>query len=292
MDKQPNLLTVDLEEWYVVEILQGRYAFEDWPGLTSTLVRNVRRLLAVFDSRHVHATWFVLGWCAERFPSLIDEIAERGHEIACHSFGHRRVDSMDEETFRRDTTRAIDAIVSATGLKPAGYRAPSWSINESCSWAFRVLSELGFKYDSSIFPIKHDLYGMPSAPRQMFKMTFEDGKTLWEVPAAPFRLLGFNLPMAGGGYLRHSPYWYTRMMIRLLNRQQLPAMVYMHPWELDPDPPAIEGLTSVQRFRTYGSTALLMHHLDNLLKDFEFMTVGDYVRQVSRRRIGFENSSH
>lgn len=290
MANQPNLLTVDLEEWYVVEILHGRYTFDDWPGLTSTLVRNVRRLLAVFDHHQIHATWFVLGFCAERFPSLIDEIAERGHEIACHSYSHKRVDSMDEEAFRRDTARAVEAIYNATGAKPLGYRAPSWSINEKSSWAFRVLSELGFQYDSSIFPIKHDLYGMPSAPRRMFKMSFDNGRSLWEVPSAPFRLLGFNLPMAGGGYLRHSPYWYTKMMIRLLNRQQLPAMVYMHPWELDPDPPQIEGLTSVQRFRTYGSTALFMQKLDNLLKDFEFVTVGEYVRRGSRRRIGFESS--
>ncbi|PWB67851.1 polysaccharide deacetylase family protein [candidate division GN15 bacterium] len=290
MARQPNLLTVDLEEWYVVEILQNRFSFEEWPGLNSTLQRNVRRLLTVFDQHQVRATWFVLGWCAERLPALIDEIAERGHEIACHSFAHKRVDSMSEELFRADTTRAIKAIENATGVKPRGYRAPSWSINENCSWAFRVLSELGFQYDSSIFPIKHDLYGMPSAPRRMFKMTFEDGRTLWEVPSVPFRLLGFNLPMAGGGYLRHSPYWYTKMMIRLLNGQNLPAMVYMHPWELDPEPPEIPGLTAVQRFRTYGSTALFLQKLDKLLRDFEFMSIGEYVNKYGRRRIGFEST--
>lgn len=290
MARQPNLLTVDLEEWYVVEILQDRFAFESWPDLNTTLVRNVRRLLAVFDRQQVRATWFVLGWCAERYPSLVDEIAERGHEIACHSYGHKRVDSMDEEAFRHDTTRAVEAIVNATGIRPRGYRAPSWSINESCSWAFRVLSDLGFQYDSSIFPIKHDLYGMPSAPRRMFRMTFDEGRTLWEVPSTPFRILGYNLPMAGGGYLRHSPYWYTKMMIRLLNKQKLPAMVYMHPWELDPEPPEIPGLTPVQRFRTYGSTALFMQKLDKLLRDFDFITVGEYVNQFGRRRIGFENS--
>lgn len=290
MSKQPNLLTVDLEEWYVVEILQGRFSFDQWPGLTSTLVRNVRRLLTVFDRKQVRATWFVLGWCAERFPVLIEEIADRGHEIACHSYAHKRIDSMDEETFRRDTTQAAEAIANATGVRPRGYRAPSWSINENCSWAFRVLCDLGFQYDSSIFPIKHDLYGMPSAPRRIFKMTFEDGCTLWEVPSATFRVLGFNLPMAGGGYLRHSPYWYTRMMIQQLNRQNLPAMVYMHPWELDPDPPEIPGLSAVQRFRTYGSTALFGQKLDKLLDDFDFITVGEYVSDFGRRRIGFENS--
>jgi polysaccharide deacetylase family protein (PEP-CTERM system associated) len=290
MSGQLNLLTVDLEEWYVVEILQGRYSFEDWPQLPSTLSRNVYRLLNLFERRQVRATWFVLGWCAERFPSLISEIADQGHEIACHSYRHLRVDKLDEEGFRADTQRAIDAIKSATGFRPRGYRAPSWSINERVSWAFQVLSDLGFEYDSSIFPIKHDIYGMPTAPRQLFKMSFKNGRQLWEVPSSTLRIFGYNLPMAGGGYLRHSPYWYSRMMIKQLNRRKLPAMVYLHPWELDPEPPRLDGLTPVQRFRTYGSTALFGSKLDKLLQDFEFTTVTDYVNAAGKRRIGFENA--
>jgi polysaccharide deacetylase family protein (PEP-CTERM system associated) len=289
MGNQANLLTVDLEEWYVVEILQDRYNFENWPDLPSTLTRNVRRLLSLFEHKRVHATWFVLGWCAERFPDLISEIADHGHELACHSYRHRRVDKMDEATFRQDTMKAVQKVFDATGIRVRGYRAPSWSINENVSWAFRVLAELGFDYDSSIFPIKHDIYGMPKAPRKMFKMTFDDGKTLWEVPSSTFRLLGFNLPMAGGGYLRHSPYWYTKSMIKLLNQQKIPAMIYVHPWELDPDPPRINGLSAAQKFRTYGSTALFAQKLDKLLSDFEFSSIGDYVAKMGKKRIGFEN---
>lgn len=292
MSKQVNLLTVDLEEWYVVEVLQSRFKVDDWPYLRSTVVENCRRLLHLFDSKGVTATWFVLGWVAEKHPHLIAEIADHGHEIGCHSYQHRRVDKLDAATFREDTQRAVDAILKACGCRSMGYRAPSWSLNASCKWAFKTLAELGFSYDSSIFPIKHDLYGMPDGPRQLFKMHFEDGQSLWEMPSSTFRLFGLNLPMAGGGYLRHSPYWYTRAMVKKLNAEHQPAMVYIHPWELDPHPPEIEGLTAVQRFRTYGSTALFGAKLERLLDDFEFTTISDYIRAHSRKPIGFERRDH
>ncbi|MFZ1685155.1 MAG: XrtA system polysaccharide deacetylase [Candidatus Zixiibacteriota bacterium] len=290
MSGQLNLLTVDLEEWYVVEALTARFGSDQWQGLESTVVRNTRVLLDLFEHKDVRATFFILGWCAERHPQLIAEIAERGHEVACHSYQHVRVDKLTPEAFREDTVRAIDAIVKACGVKPRGYRAPSWSINPSCSWAFRILAELGFDYDSSIFPIKHDIYGMPDAPRQLFRMSFDDGKQLWEFPCATFRIFGYNLPLAGGGYLRHSPYWYSAFMINRLNRQGMPAMVYIHPWEIDPEPPKIEGLTSVQKFRTYGSTDILGRKLYKLLSDYQFTTISDYVSRQIRKPIGFAHS--
>jgi polysaccharide deacetylase family protein (PEP-CTERM system associated) len=290
MAAQRNLLTVDLEEWFVVEALASRFSSDAWTSLDSTVVRNTRVLLDLFEHRDVRATFFVLGYVAEKHPQLIAEIADRGHEIGCHSYRHRRVDSLTPEEFREDTARAVDAISKACGVRPRGYRAPSWSINPSCSWAFRILADLGFDYDSSIFPIKHDLYGMPDAPRQLFRMSFEDGKQLWEFPCATFRIFGYNLPLAGGGYLRHSPYWYSRFMINRLNRQQMPAMVYIHPWEIDPEPPQIDGLTAVQRFRTYGSTSILSRKLYKLLSDYQFTTISDYVTQYVRKPIGFAHS--
>ena len=288
MGKHVNLLTVDLEEWYVVEILQRRFGYDDWPYLRSTVIENCRRLLHLFERQNVTATWFVLGWVAHKHPHLIAEIADHGHEIGCHSFQHRRVDKLDQATFREDTERAVDAIIKACGFRPMGYRAPSWSLNTGCKWAFKTLAELGFTYDSSIFPIKHDLYGMPDGPRHLFRMYFEDGSSLWEMPSSTFRLFGLNLPMAGGGYLRHSPYWYTRAMVSRLNAGHQPAMVYIHPWEMDPNPPEIEGLTPLQRFRTYGSTALFGHKLERLLNDFEFTTIADYIQTYGKKRIGFE----
>lgn len=290
MSRQVNLLTVDLEEWYVVEVLQGHIAFDDWPYLKSTVVTNTRRLLKMFNHHRVNATFFVLGWVAERHPHLVAEIVDNGHEVACHSFQHRRVDKLSPEAFRIDTERAMEAITRATGIRPRGYRAPSWSLNGSCTWAFRTLAELGFEYDSSIFPIKHDFYGMPEGPRQLFKMYFDNGLSLWEMPSSTFRILGLNLPMAGGGYLRHSPYWYTKRMVSHLNQQRQPAMVYIHPWELDPHPPGISGLSPIQRFRVYGSTSLFAQKLERLLADFEFSTITDYINAHGKKRIGFERA--
>lgn len=282
-----NLLTIDLEEWFAVEILSQRYTIDDWNDLPSTVESNVRRLLELFRRRNARATWFALGWIAARYPLLLQEIARDGHEIACHSYSHRRVDLMDQGTFRADTERAIEALEKATGERPAGYRAPSWSINARTAWAFETLADLGFVYDSSIFPIKHDIYGMPEGPRHAFKMTFDSGRELWELPASTFRLLGRNIPMAGGGFFRHSPYWYSRWLIRKLNRQGRPAVIYIHPWEFDPDPPHIDGLGSLQKLRSYGSTSILYYKFDRLLQDFSFITVGDFVRRHSKRRIGF-----
>ncbi|MGD8921628.1 MAG: DUF3473 domain-containing protein [Candidatus Zixiibacteriota bacterium] len=290
MDYYPNLLTVDLEEWFVIEALAQRYSFDDWSRLPSTVVPNTRRLLELFRRKNVRATWFVLGWSAERYPDLMRAIVDSGHEIACHSYRHRRVDLMDPETFRRDTEMATEKIATAVGFNPVGYRAPSWSINASVAWAFEILADLGYEYDSSIFPIKHDIYGMPEGPRSMFKMKFDNGKSLWEVPSSTYRLFGRNMPVSGGGYLRHSPYWYSRMMINRLNRRDLPVNIYIHPWELDPETPRIKGLSSLQRLRLYGSTKVFLHKLDRLLSDFEFTSISDFIKIATKRRIGFERS--
>lgn len=287
MDSEVNLLTVDLEEWFVVEALSERYNRDRWQEMPSTLVKNSLRLLELFRRHDVRATFFVLGYCAEMYPDLIAEIHANGHEIACHSYFHRRVDQLDPQEFRLDTRRAVNAIVKACGDRPIGYRAPSWSINDSVPWAFEILSELGFEYDSSIFPIKHDLYGMPKGPREMFRMKFDQGRFLYEVPASTYRLLWWNLPIAGGGYLRHCPYWYSRRIINRLNRHGRPAVVYIHPWEIDPEPPPVAGLTAVQRLRTYGSTATLVIKLEKLLRDFRFTTIQHYIQKQRQRQIGF-----
>ncbi|RKX27578.1 MAG: polysaccharide deacetylase family protein [Candidatus Zixiibacteriota bacterium] len=288
MKTQSNLLTVDLEEWFVVEALADRYSVDDWPNLESTLERNCDRLLFLLERKDVQATWFVLGWCASRYPDLIRRIAEAGHETACHSYLHRRVNQLSPDEFRRDTEEAISAIVDITGIRPLGYRAPSWSLDESVPWAFEILAQLGFEYDSSVFPIKHDIYGMPSGPRHLSQMTVDTGESLYEVPASTYRFLGQNIPLGGGGYLRHSPYWYSLKMIRNLNRQGYPVVVYLHPWEIDPNPPRIGGLSMVQRFRTYGSTDTMAHKLERMLDDLDFTAVINHVRHETRHKIGFE----
>jgi polysaccharide deacetylase family protein (PEP-CTERM system associated) len=282
-----NLLSVDLEEWFVVDILKDRYDYNDWDSLQSNVVKNARRLLGLFRKHNAKATWFSLGWVARHYPDLLQEIVNEGHEVACHSFYHRRVDQLKPDTFREDTLRAVDAIFMAIGNKPIGYRAPSWSMNAKTPWAFEILAQIGFEYDSSIFPIKHDIYGMPSGPRQLFKMTFENNLSMWELPASTFRFFGRNIPLAGGGFFRHSPYWWSRKLINYINRKGQPAVVYIHPWEFDPDPPRIEGLSPLQRFRTYGSTSILLYKFDRLLSDFNFITIAEYITSQKKRQIGF-----
>ena len=283
-----NLLTVDLEEWFVVEALKGRADLRVWDDQASTLNVNVRRLLQIFRDHDVRATWFVLGWCAERFPALITQIAADGHEIACHSYSHRRIDTMTPKEFRADTSRAIKVINQACGIQPRGYRAPSWSINDKIPWAFEVLVDLGFEYDSSIFPIKHDLYGMPGGPRTTFRMKLPGDRYLYEVPASTFQLFGKNFPIAGGGYLRHMPFWYTRAIIRKMNRVGQPVVVYLHPWEIDPDPPRLKGLSLLQRLRSYGSTSIMGMKLERILDEFSFTTISYYLERRRRQRIGFD----
>jgi polysaccharide deacetylase family protein (PEP-CTERM system associated) len=287
MNDHVNILSVDVEEWFVVEALRDRFPQSSWPDLPSTLERNCLILLDLLELHQAHATWFVLGWCADQQPDVIREIAERGHEIACHSYWHRRVDELDAETFRADTLRACEAIEKASGVYPKGYRAPSWSMSRQTAWAFDILADLGFVYDSSIFPIKHDIYGMPAGPREVFRMDSSKGRSLFELPASTYRVLGNNVPVAGGGYLRHQPYWYTRRLINRMNKMGKPAVVYMHPWELDANPPRVHDLSPLQWYRTYGSTQVMTLKIDRLLSDFRFTTIGDFLHEHTRRPIGF-----
>jgi len=283
-----NILTVDLEEWFVVENLRENITFRDWDQKTARIEQTTDRLLELFDSYNVRATFFVLGWIAKKYPRIIYTIAQTGHEIGCHSFQHRRVDTLDREEFARDTNQAINAIAEATGVAPVGYRAPSWSINSSIPWAFEVLSELGFIYDSSIFPIRHDIYGEPWGPRTVFKMDLANGKSLYEIPASTISIMGKNFPVGGGGYLRHSPYWFTSWMVRRLNRQNRPAVVYIHPWEIDEYQPRTKGLSAFQRYRQYGSISTLLIKLEKLFHEFDFFAARDYLSTNMRRPIGFE----
>ncbi len=283
-----NILTVDLEEWFVVENLRDVIAREEWEDLPKRVEKNTREILSLFADYHVRATFFVLGWVAEKFPQIIKEIAIAGHEIGCHSYYHRRVDTLDRDEFKRDTEMAVNAIFKATGISPVGYRAPSWSINSRIQWAFEVLAELGFEYDSSLFPIAHDLYGEPDAPTGTFRMQLDNGMTLYEVPASTIRIFGKNFPVGGGGYLRHGPLWFTAWMINRLNADKRPAVLYIHPWEIDREHPKLDGLNALQKYRQYGSISTLMIKLEKLFRKFDFYSARDYLGTIKRKKIGFE----
>jgi len=282
-----NILTVDLEDWFVVENLKGNVDFSDWEQLPSRVEKTTEVLLELFDDFGVRATFFVLGWLADKYPRLINKIAMQGHEIGCHSYHHHRIDSLTENEFREDTRKAVKAISEASGVEPVGYRAPSWSINARIPWAFEVLQEMGFLYDSSIYPIKHDIYGEPGAPKKIFRMQLNNGKSIFEIPASTVSILGRNFPVGGGGYLRHSPLWFTKKMISRLNRDNQPAVIYIHPWELDENPPRMKGLSKFQKFRQYGSIKTLKHKMELILDAYDFCSAKDYTKALIRKPIGF-----
>lgn len=287
MNNHKNIFTVDLEEWFVVEIFSKKYSTDDWHSLPSTILDKTIKLLKILKRNNIKSTWFVLGWCADKYPEIIQEISHNGHEIACHSYYHRKIDSMTPDEFRRDTEQAVSSIFKAIGNQPLGYRAPSWSINDTNTWAFEILTEFGFLYDSSIFPIKHDIYGWPNGPRFVFKMKFNNGNSLIEIPATTYRFFGKNIPLGGGGYFRHSPFWYTKAMIKNLNSKKHPVVFYIHPWEIDGDLPVIEGLSMLKKFRTYSSTSLLQHKMLKMIDSFDFTSFADYLQLYKKKKIGF-----
>ena len=241
MIQQCNIMSVDVEDYFQVEAFAGSVTRGDWQHYASRVEHNTRRILDLLDESRVKGTFFILGWVADHYPRLVQQIVARGHEPACHSYWHRRIYELTPAAFREDTLRAKNAIEQAGGAPVSGYRAPSFSITRESLWGLEVLAELGFRFDSSIFPIKHDVYGIPDAHRGPFRMVTQSGPIL-EFPLATFRVCGGpNMPVAGGGYLRMCPYWYTKAGLRSAWRESLPVVTYVHPWELDPEQPRVRA---------------------------------------------------
>lgn len=259
-----NVFSVDVEDYFQVEAFSDVVQRERWDAYTLRVEDNTLRLLDLLDERDVEATFFVLGWVAERLPNLVREIASRGHEIACHSYWHRLIYKLDRAEFLEDTRRAKDVIEQAAGCAVYGYRAPSYSITAESLWALEALVETGFTYDSSIFPIRHDVYGIPSAPRGPFRVNTPSGP-LVEYPITTFRFgAGPNFPVGGGGYLRLLPFWYTRLGFERAHADNLPLIAYVHPWEVDPGQPRLPGRAR-SRFRHYTNLAQMYDRLGALL---------------------------
>ena len=263
-----NVVSVDVEDYFQVEAMAHVVQRSQWDRYACRVEGNTRRLLELFAAREVQATFFVVGWVAERFPALVREIVAAGHELACHSYWHRLVYQLNPKEFREDTQRAKDVIEQIAGLAIYGYRAPTYSIVASSLWALEILVELGFTYDSSIFPIHHDRYGIASAPRAPFRINTPSGP-LTEYPLTTFRIGKHSLPVGGGGYLRLLPRWYTRLGIRRARREGLPVIVYVHPWEIDPNQPRLPGrLTS--RLRHYTNLSKTYDRLNDMLREGTF----------------------
>ena len=266
-----NAMTVDVEDYFHASGFDRVVSRQSWSSRDSRVVRNTKALLECFDRAGIHATFFILGWVADRFPHLVREIADAGHEVASHGFHHQLIYLLTPDQFREDVRRAKATIEDAAGCAVRGYRAPSFSIVRETLWALDILAEEGKSYDSSIFPIWHDRYGIADAPRHAHRI---DGLTgsIMEVPASTVRVGTHNLPIAGGGYFRLLPYAWTRWGISRLNRAGEPAVFYIHPWEIDPAQPRLPvGFITTRRH--YHGLHNTLARLETLCSDFAFDTV-------------------
>jgi len=271
-----NALTIDVEDYFQVNAFEPYVARDTWESYPLRVADNVKRLLDLLDEFQVKATFFVLGWVAERVPGTVREIRGRGHEIACHGYGHQLIYRIGPKAFRDDVRRAKSILEEVAGVEVVGYRAPTYSITEKSLWAFDILIEEGYTFDSSVFPIYHDTYGMPDAPRFPFTVRRESG-TLREFPLTTLPIevgrLKYRLPIAGGGYLRLLPVPLIKRGIERINNDEgQPAVLYLHPWEIDPGQPRIEaGWKS--RFRHYNNLAKTEGKLRYLLNGVRYGTM-------------------
>jgi len=263
-----NAMTVDVEDYFQVAAFEKCIRREDWPRWPVRVEDNTRRVLELFQRRGVHATFFVLGWVAERFPSLVRDISAAGHEIASHGFGHERLTHISRREFRDGIVRTKHLLEDITGSAVSGYRAPSYSIGSSTLWAYAELREAGYRYSSSIVPIRHDLYGMPEAPRFAF---LTECSGLLEIPVTTVRLWRRNWPCGGGGYFRLLPYaLFKRGLGRVNHQDKYPGVFYFHPWEVDPEQPRVPGATLKNRVRHYLNLTCTAPRIERLMHDFRF----------------------
>lgn len=267
-----NALTIDVEDYFQVSAFAPYVDRGDWDRRECRVERNVQRILALLAERQIRATFFTLGWIAERYPALVRDIVAGGHELASHGHGHERVSDLDPAAFRSDVVRAKAVLEDTAGVAIKGYRAPSFSIGKHNLWALETLARTGHRYSSSIYPIAHDHYGMPDAPR--FAYQAEAG--LLEVPVSTLRLFKRNLPSSGGGYFRLLPFGVTAWMLRRLNQvEREPAIFYFHPWEIDPGQPRIAGIDARTRFRHYVNIEHNEGKLARLLDSFRWGRMDD-----------------
>jgi len=282
-----NALTVDVEDYFQVSAFAKSIDRRDWDKHPLRVENNTRRLLDLFDEHQVKATFFVLGWVADRSKDLVKEIAARGHEVASHGYSHQLVYNQTPDVFREETLRSKHLLEDLVQMPVRGYRAASYSITERSLWALDILAEAGFEYDSSIFPVRHDRYGIPGAPDSPHRLETPKGHPLVEFPLSTAKLLKYRLPVAGGGYFRLYPYALTRTGLRQINRRQQPFIFYLHPWEIDPDQPRIAA-SWFSRFRHYNNLEKCESRLRRLMNDFQFGTAWDVLNTLglaSSRRL-------
>jgi len=281
-----NFLSIDVEDYFQVSAFEAVSPPERWEKCEFRVDRNTEKILRILEEQEVRATFFILGWVARRFPELVRRIAGLGHEVASHGYGHRRIPTQSRAEFREDVRHSKALLEDLTGERVLGYRAPSYSIGLNSLWAYDELMAAGYRYDSSVFPVKHDFYGLPDWPRFPF-CVWRRGDGDWapgigeggearflEIPITTLQLAGRNLPIAGGGYFRLLPYAITRWGLQRINRvEQRPFVFYLHPWELDPDQPRMVGAGLKSRFRHYLNLEKTEARFRALLQDFSFAPI-------------------
>jgi polysaccharide deacetylase family protein (PEP-CTERM system associated) len=262
-----NALTIDVEDYFQVSAFDAHISRTEWDQMPCRVERNVELILSLLHEKGAKATFFTLGWIAERYPALIRRMVDEGHELASHGYAHHRALTQSPEAFRADVKLARQILEDVSGKIVQGYRAPSFSIGRTNPWAFDCLREAGYRYSSSVYPVRHDHYGMPEAPR----FPFESRPGLLEIPVTTCRILQANLPAGGGGYFRLLPYSVTKWMIHRVNRvDRKPAVFYFHPWEVDPEQPRVNGTSRKTRFRHYVNLHRTRPRLRQLLADFRW----------------------
>ncbi|HEU4478246.1 MAG TPA: XrtA system polysaccharide deacetylase [Pyrinomonadaceae bacterium] len=276
VDPVINALTFDVEDYYHVRAFQAVIRPEDWNTYEPRVYNNTLKIIELLAPHGIQATFFVLGWVAEQMPDVVKEIQSAGHEIGSHGYGHQLIYDQTPDEFAADLRRSLDVIEGITGSKVRGFRAPSFSVTRGSFWAIEIMRSFGITYDSSVFPILHDNYGIPDAPRHPYEIS----KDFWEFPMTTVRIFGQNIPIAGGAYLRVFPYWLTRWGIRQINSGGEPAIVYLHPWELDPEHPRIEA-SALSRFRHYANLDKTTARLGALCEDFKFTSLQGLLQELS-----------
>lgn len=264
-----NAMTIDVEDYFQVSAFASHISRDSWPSLPCRVEANIDRILALLDAAGIKATFFTLGWIAERYPAMVRRIVEHGHELASHGYAHQRASDQSAEEFSDDVGRSKALLEDIGGQQVLGYRAPSFSIGSGNLWALDVLKKAGYRYSSSVYPVRHDHYGMPDAPRFAFYPNGEDG--LLELPITTVRLMQRNLPAGGGGYFRFFPYAMSRWLMQRVNdSDRQPAIFYFHPWEVDPDQPRQENISLKTRFRHYVNLGRMETRLKALTRDFQW----------------------
>jgi polysaccharide deacetylase family protein (PEP-CTERM system associated) len=267
-----NAMSVDVEDYYHVSNFSKSINKCDWDSYESRVESNTDRLLELFNNHDIEATFFVLGWIAKRHPELVHRIYDNGHEVACHGYSHDLIYNQTPSVFRKETLDAKRILEDIIQEPVIGYRAASYSITDQSIWALDILEELGFKYDSSIFPIRHDRYGIPGAPTKLYTMNTPSGKTIIEFPLSTIDFLKLRIPVSGGGYFRIFPYFLTQYAFNKKNKAGQPIIFYLHPWEIDPDQPKIKT-NALAKFRHYHNLTKCESRLHKLISTFKFTRI-------------------